>query len=68
MIDTDRGIGGNTLVGGMLDLEDARGLLSDRVHWGSGITIHSAFVGGGQEAGGGPMLHKDGDGCNDKER
>jgi hypothetical protein len=66
MIGTDRGTGGNTLVGGMLDLEDARGLLSGRVHWGSGITIHSAFVGGEHKTGGGAMLHKGRDDCNDK--
>jgi hypothetical protein len=61
---TERVTGGNTTVGGMLDVKDARSLVRAAIRWGSGgSAVDSALVETEHEAECGVMLHKGGQGC-----
>jgi hypothetical protein len=61
---TNWGTGGHEPVGGMLDIEGARLVLSSRIRSGRGGAVDSALVEGGHERDC-SVLYKFGEGCSD---
>jgi hypothetical protein len=62
-METDRVTGDSEPIGGMLDVTNARCLLSSRVPWGSGRVVDGALVEGGLRPTAVPQ--KGGEGCGD---